>query len=45
MGCGSWLPKDKKDNMWHGRGKFCGLWPPAIPSSLKQAVQYTYRQY
>ena len=31
--CGSWLPKDKKDNMWHGMGKFCGLWPPAFPRS------------
>ena len=21
-GCGSWLPEDKKDNMWHGREKW-----------------------
>ena len=27
-----WLPKDKKTNMWHGRGKCCGLWPPAFPA-------------
>ena len=23
----SWLPEDKKDNMWHGRGKCCDSWP------------------
>ena len=26
--CGSWLPEDRKDNMWHGREKCCDLWPP-----------------
>jgi len=23
----------QKPNMWQGRGKFCGLWPPASPRS------------
>ena len=29
-----WLPEDKKDNMWHGRGKCCGLCHPAFSCML-----------
>ena len=29
-GCYLWLPEDKKGNIWHGREKYCGLWPPAF---------------
>ena len=31
---GSWLPEEKKANMWHGRGNGSGSWPPAFPRSL-----------
>ena len=32
-GCGSWLPEDKKDNMWHESEKCSGLWPHTFPRS------------
>ena len=28
---GSWLPEEKKANMWHRRGNSGGSWPPAFP--------------
>jgi len=28
---GSWLPEEKKANIWHGRGNSGGSWPPAFP--------------
>ena len=31
---GSWLPEEKKANMWPGRGNSGGSWPPAFPRSL-----------
>ena len=31
---GSWLPEEKKANMWHRRGNSGGSWPPAFPRSL-----------
>ena len=30
---GSWLPEEKKANMWPGRGNSGGSWPPAFPRS------------
>ena len=30
---GSWLPENKKANMWHRRGNSGGAWPPAYPCS------------
>ena len=30
----SWLPEDKKANLWHGRGNGCGSWSLAFPRSL-----------
>ena len=38
---GSWLPEDKKDNVWLGRGKCCGLEPPAFPHSINGAYGFT----
>jgi len=35
---GSWLPEEKKANMWHGRGNSSGPWPPAFPSSTYKLV-------
>ena len=38
---GSWLPKEKKANMWHERGNSGGSWPPAFPrssSALNQII-------
>ena len=29
--CGSWLPEEKKANMWHGRDNSGGSWPPPFP--------------
>ena len=31
---GSWLPEEKKANMWHGRGKSGASWPRAFPGSF-----------
>ena len=31
-GC-SWLPEEKKANMWYGRRNSGGSWPPAFPRS------------
>ena len=31
---GSWLPEEKKANMWPGKGNSGGSWPPAFPRSL-----------
>ena len=33
--------KTKKANMWHGREKCCGLWPPAFPRSLERGIFQT----
>ena len=30
---GSWLPEEKKANMWQGRRNSGGSWPPAFPNS------------
>ena len=40
---GSWLPEEKKANVWHGRGNSGGSWPPAFPRSLCKANR-TVRQ-
>ena len=42
-GCGLWLPKNKKGNIWHGRGKCFGLQPPAFPRSQYKVVFFIYR--
>ena len=39
---GSWLPEDKKANMWHGRGNSGGSWPPAFPRSFNLRGGRTY---
>jgi len=36
---GSWLPEEKKGNMWYGRGNSGGSWPPAFPCSLVKLVK------
>jgi len=28
---GSWLPEERKANMWHGRENSAGSWLPAFP--------------
>ena len=33
---GSWLPKEKKANMWPERGNSGGSWPPAFPRSSEK---------
>ena len=38
---GSWLPEEKKANMWDGRENSGGSWPPAIPSSPFKFYQKT----
>ena len=38
---GSWLPEEKKANMWHGRGTSGGSWPPALPRSLESIPRGT----
>ena len=37
---GSWLPEEKKANMWHGRGNSGGSWPPAFPRSSDWIVPF-----
>ena len=37
---GCW--KTKKGNMWHGRGKSGGLWPPASPRSYGTLSRESY---
>ena len=42
----SWLPEEKKANMWHGRGNSGGSWPPAFPRSLHTSENvYKYHNY
>ena len=38
---GSRLPEEKKANMWPGRGKSGGSWPPAFPRSFNITIQLT----
>ena len=37
---GSWLPEEKKANMWHGRGNSGGSWLPAFPRSSRSTFMY-----
>ena len=41
---GSWLPEEKKANMWPGRGNSGGSWPPAFHRSLYSIVTEYRRQ-
>ena len=36
---GSWLPEEKKANMWPRTGKSGGSWPPAFPRSCGRLLE------
>ena len=38
-GQGLRLPEDKKADLWHGRGKWCGLWPPSFPALVTNKMR------
>jgi len=41
---GSWLPEEKKANMWHGRGNSGGSWPLAFLRLSQEILRNRFQE-